>query len=69
MSGFRSIKLQSIDFINIKNVIKKLTIFKNQYIVQRIRKIYIIFLFQSKISFDFSFAVQTINFKKKTHEF
>ena len=30
---FRSIKLQSIDFINIKNVIKKLTIFKNQYIV------------------------------------
>ena len=30
---FRSIKLQSIDFINTKNVIKKLTIFKNQYIV------------------------------------
>ena len=65
----RSIKLQSIDFINIKNVIKKLTIFKNQYIVQQIRKIYIIFLFQSKISFDFSFVAQTINFKKKTHEF
>ena len=62
---FRSIKLQSIDFINTKNVIKKLMISKNQYIAQRIRKIYIIFLFQSKISFDFSFAAQTINFKKK----
>ena len=61
----RSIKLQSIDFINTKNVIKKLTILKNQYIVQWIRKIYIIFLFQSKILFDFSFAAQTINFKKK----
>ena len=30
---FRSIKLQSIDFINTRNVIKKLAIFKNQYIV------------------------------------
>ena len=61
----RSIKLQSIDLINTKGTIKKLTISKNQYIVQQIREIYIIFLFQSKISFDFSFAVQTINFKKK----
>ena len=62
---FRSVKPQSIDLINTRGVIKKLTTLKNQYIVQRIRRAYIVFLFQSKISFDFSFVVQTINFKKK----
>ena len=60
-----SIKLQSTDLINTRGTIKKLTISKNQYIAQRVRGVYIIFLFQSKILFDFSFAAQTINFKKK----
>ena len=40
---------------------------KNQYIVQRAQEIYIIFWSQSKISFDFLFAAQTIKFKKKKH--
>ena len=63
---FWTIKLQPIDLVNTKGTIKKLTISKNQYIAQRAREIYIASLSQSKISFDLSFAAQTINFKKKT---
>ena len=65
---FRTIKLQSIDFVNTKNTIKKLATSKNQYIIQRAREIYITSLFQSKTSFDLLFVAQTINFKKKTHK-
>jgi hypothetical protein len=38
---------------------------RNQYIVQRTRRAYIVIVSQLETSFDFSFAAQIINLKKE----
>lgn len=63
--NFKQINTQSINIINIQIMMRKAITSKNQYIAQRARKIYIISLFQSEIAFDFLFATQIINPKKK----
>ena len=54
------IKQQNSSFINAREIIKLKLILKNQYIVQRVKNAYMIFICQSKTLFDFFYAVQTI---------
>lgn len=51
--------------VGIKGRIKKAVTSKNQYIVQRAKKIYIVTVSQSETAFDLFFAAQIINSKKE----
>jgi hypothetical protein len=66
---FDQIKLINLSFsINLKSSreeIRKMIIFKDQYIAQRTRDVYIATISQFEASFDLSFAAQTINLKKE----
>ncbi len=55
----------SIDLISLRDEIKKMITLRNQYIVQRTRRAYIVIVSQLETSFDFSFAAQIINLKKE----
>jgi hypothetical protein len=55
----------SIDLINSRDEVRKMIIFKDQYIVQRARRTYIVIVSQSKTSFDFFFDAQIINLKEE----
>jgi hypothetical protein len=66
---FDQIKLINLSFsINLtssREEIRKMITFKDQYIVQRARDVYIATISQFEASFDFSFAVQIINLKEE----
>jgi hypothetical protein len=55
----------SINLTSFREEIKKMITFKDQYIAQRARDVYIATISQFKASFDHSFAAQIINFKEK----
>ena len=44
---FRLVIIKLINLINTRNVVKSNVIFKNQYVIQRIRRIYIVIMIQS----------------------
>jgi hypothetical protein len=54
----------SIDLTSSREEIKKMIIFKDQYVVQRARRIYIVIVLQFETSFDFFFDAQIINSKE-----
>ncbi len=54
----------SIDLTSSRNEIRRMIISKDQYIVQRARRVYIVIVSQSEASFDFFFDAQIINSKK-----
>ena len=63
--NLRLVTFKSNDLTNAKGVIRKKMKFENQYVIQKTRDAYIITLNQFETTFDFSFAVQMINPKKK----
>jgi hypothetical protein len=54
----------SIDLTSSRDEIRKMITSKDQYIVQRARRVYIAIVSQSEASFDFFFDAQIINSKK-----
>ena len=56
---------KSSDLTSAKGVVKKKVKFENQYVAQKTRSAYIVTLNQFETTFDFSFAAQVINPKKK----
>jgi hypothetical protein len=66
---FDQIKLINLSFsINLtssREEIRKMITFKDQYVVQRARDVYIATISQFEASFDLSFAAQIINLKEK----
>ena len=63
--NLRLVTFRSNDLTNVKSVMKKKMKFENQYVIQKTKSAYIITLNQFETTFDFSFAVQMINPKKK----
>ena len=63
--NLRLVTFKSSDLTNAKNVMKKKMKFENQYVTQKTKGAYIITLNQFETTFDFSFAAQMINPKKK----
>ena len=63
--NLRLMTLKSSDLKSAKSVIKKTVKFENQYVIQRTKSAYITTLNQFEATFDFSFAAQVINSKKK----
>ena len=59
------IKQQTTFSTNNRGVVKKNLTTNDQYVAQRIRGAYLAFLYQSKVSFDLFYVVQTINFVEK----
>jgi hypothetical protein len=55
----------SVDLISSRDEIRKMIIFKNQYITQRAKETYIVIVSQFETSFDLSFAAQIINLKEE----
>ena len=56
------IKQQTIFSTNNRGVVKENLGINDQYVVQKIKGAYLAFFCQSKVSFDLSYVVQTINF-------
>ena len=63
--NLRLVTFKSSDLTSAKGVIKKEMKFENQYVIQKTRDAYIVTLNQFEMTFDFSFAAQMINPKKK----
>jgi hypothetical protein len=55
----------SVDLISSRDQIRKMMTSKDQYVIQRARKAYIITMTQSEVNFDFFLAAQIINFKEE----
>jgi hypothetical protein len=55
----------SVDLTSSRDEIRKMITSKDQYIIQRAKKAYIVIVSQSEASFDLSFAAQIINFKEE----
>ncbi len=55
----------SIDLISSRDEIRKMIIFKDQYVAQQTKEAYIVIVSQFEASFDLSFAAQIINSKEK----
>jgi hypothetical protein len=55
----------SINLTSFRGEIRKMITFKNQYVAQRTRDVYIATISQFEASFDLSFAVQIINLKEE----
>jgi hypothetical protein len=54
----------SVNLTSSRDEIRKMIISKDQYVVQRARKVYIVIVSQSEASFDFFFDAQIINSKE-----
>ena len=63
--NLRLVTRRSSDLTNAKGVMRKKMKFEDQYVAQKTRDAYIATLNQSETTFDFSFAAQMINPKKK----
>ena len=63
--NLRLVTPRSNDLTNAKGVMRKKMKFENQYVAQRAKGAYIATLNQFETTFDFSFAAQVINPKKK----
>ena len=63
--NLRLMTFRSSDLTNVKDVMRKKMKFENQYVAQKTKSAYIVTLSQFETTFDFSFAVQVINPKKK----
>jgi hypothetical protein len=53
-----------VDLTSSRDEIRKMITFKNQYVIQHAKKVYIVIVSQSKTSFNFFFDAQIINSKK-----
>jgi hypothetical protein len=53
-----------VDLTSSRDEIRKMIIFKDQYVIQRAKEVYIVIVSQSETSFDFFFDAQIINSKK-----
>ena len=64
-SCLRLVTIKSANLTNTRGVVRSNVTPKDQYVAQRARDVYIAIMTQSKISFDFSFVAQAINFKEE----
>ncbi len=58
-------QFKQVDLICSRNQIKKSMTFKNQYVTQHVKNVYIAILSQFETSYDLSVVAQIINSKKK----
>ena len=63
--NLRLVTLKPSDLTSARDVMKKKVKFENQYVTQKTKNAYITTLNQFEATFDFSFAAQVINPKKK----
>ena len=63
--NLRLVAFRPSDLTSARGVVRKEVKFEDQYVAQRARGAYIVTLSQFEAAFDFSFAVQVINPKKK----
>jgi hypothetical protein len=55
----------SVDLIDLRSQIRKMITSKDQYVAQRAKDAYIIFMTQSEVNFDLVLIIQIINFKEE----